>query len=58
MKRPICVGTNAKGELQWSNVHMELWQILQMYRRQYIGDFGEQWMYLVGYQKGGMDWSE
>ena len=56
--QPICVGTRPDGELDWKIVPMELWQIMQLYRRQYQGDFGEQWMYLTAVEKAGWLWNE
>lgn len=56
-KRPICTGVDANGELTWSMVPMELWEILQLYRRQYHGDFGEQWMRLLLMEKYAIDWA-
>lgn len=56
-QQPICIGTNQQGELQWRFIPMELWQILQLYRRQYQGDFGEQWMFLTAYNAG-WDWRD
>ena len=55
---PICTGTNHKGELTWATVPMEMWKILQLYRRQYQGDFGDQWMWFVVYQKQGIGWGD
>ena len=57
-QRPICTGTNSKGELTWTWVPMELWHILQLYKRQYVGDFGEHWMRMVIYDKMGMGWDD
>jgi hypothetical protein len=56
-QQPICTGTDHEGRLQWAWVPMELWQILQLYRRQYQGDFGEQWMRMVLMQSHGLGWS-
>lgn len=55
---PVCVGANGSGQLQWAMMPMEMWQILQQYRKQYTGDFGENWMWLVLNEKSGLGWHE
>jgi hypothetical protein len=56
-KQPVCVGVSETGELVWSHEAMELWQIIQLFRKQYQGDFVEQWMWICAHQKG-MDWTD
>lgn len=57
-QQPICTGVNARGELLWASVPMELWQILQQYRRQYTGDFSEQWMRMIILERWGLGWDD
>ena len=54
-RQPICAGVDESGELVWDDQAMELWQVRQLFYKQYGGDLGEQWMWLVAQNKG-MDW--
>lgn len=56
-KQPIVKDLREDGELVWALEPMELWQILQCYRKQYTGDFSEQWMWAVLYSAG-LDWDK
>ena len=56
--RPICKGINVNGELLWDYERMGLWQELQLFRKQYQGDFCEQWMWACLREKSALEWGD
>lgn len=53
--QPVVIGTDCNGELVWSKVPMERWQ-MEMFKLHYHGDFSEQWMWMVMHSSG-YEWS-
>lgn len=54
MKRtsPVCAGVDENGEIVWEIRPMERWQEILLFKKNYQGDFLNQWWHLSCLEKG------